>query len=223
MELNSLSSTNFKGQAPKTVEIDPQELKSYISESEPDSFDKEEALNDYADKLVQIKQNVHPLTCLAGVASAVIAMKKGRNVVGALRGVSAKTIGVVSNAALNIAQKVSKKANFDSARKAVDSFTQGLAAKTNENNSKITKSFVDTVDTIFAKTVDGVREEKGAKMLSKLNDNGVYLNKGSLFDNGIALAGGLFAADKVSDITENSLDNSEIKKETAKIIDFIAD
>ncbi len=182
-----------------------------------------EKMANFKKDVKEAKQDVHPLTCLLGVLAGVCAIVKGNKAVGWARSAVAVSGGAVAKGAVKVASKVAKSIDADKAVAKINGVVGKLSEKTNVNNDKLVTPFVDTVDKIFSRTVDGVTEKKGQAVVEKINNLGIYFNPGSLFDGLVAGALAYKAADVVSDGSESGLDRMAINTSARRNLGEIAE
>ena len=235
MQIGAINSVNFKGVQKadsemvksgkpeylkdKTIDVDYLNLSS---DDETDSFDEVSAdefvdgLNKFKQDVKNAKQNVHPLTCLAGTVAALCALTKGSKAIAWTRSAAALAGGTAAKGVVKAASKVVKSIDTEKATGKINGLVARLSEKSNVNNPKIEEAVVNTVDTVFSRTVNGVPEKKGNAFVKVLNKFGIYLNAPSLFDVGVATIGAYKAADIISDGSEASLDSFAISESAKK-------
>ena len=229
MQIGAINSVNFKGYQKAQDLGDAEFVKpDNTSDLSGDKFefssdDLLEGIDKFRKDVKEAKQNVHPLTCLLGTAAAVCALTKGSKAVGWARSAVAVAGGAVANGAVKVASKVVKSVDADKVSGKINGVVDQLSKKSTVNNEKLVKPFETTVDKIFSRTVDGVAEKKGEKVVEKLNNLGIFFNPGSLFDG--LVAGGIAykAADIVSDGSETGLDKMAIDGSAKRNLGEIAE
>ena len=162
------------------------------------------------------QQDVHPLTCALGLATAAFAFKNGKKVASCARSTVAVMGGAVAKTVTKLASKVVKSIDFNKASEKINGVVESLSSKVEANDPKLKESFVNTIDIIFSRKVDGKMQQKGEAVVGLLNKFGVYLNKPSMADAVIAGVAAYKAADIATDYSEGFQDSQAIKMSAKK-------
>lgn len=175
----------------------------------------EERMQNFKKDVLKANNDVNPLTCIAGVAAGIAALKGGSKAVGWIRSAAAKTAEEVSKSAVKLASKAKKSIDVNKAQKGIHEYFSKFTGTSNVNDAKLTSKVSDVVDSIFSKEVveNGVTKKVGKSkgFVELLNKNGIFLNKRSLIDNGIAAGAAYLAADVTSDVIEGQSDKEKIE------------
>ena len=218
MQIGAINSVNFKG-AQKTNE--PEFLKDEIDvdyrdlSDDGDSFELSEKqalenIENFKKDVKDSQQDVHPLTCLVGLAAAGLAFKNGRKAIACARSAVAVVGGAVAKGATKVASKVVKSIDYNKASAKINNTVSALASKSEVNDPKLTQAFENAIDTVFSREVDGKMQEKGKAVVGVLNKFGVPLTKQGLVDAIGAGAIAYGAMDVTTDLTEGAQDKHKI-------------
>ena len=193
MQISAINSVNFGNNYKANEPIET----SFVDDDTQDVWEKHEKVVNKA------RSDVSPLTCIAGIASGLFALKKGSKLVSIVRSAVAKGADEI----LGVAKKITKKELPEKLTDLTDKFGKPAVK---DHSKKVLDKFTDVVDSIFG-------EGKAEKVADSLKKNDIYLNGKSLFDNATAAVGAIAAMDVVSDVTEENIDNHNIQESAQEV------
>ena len=204
--INSVNFGNYRRDFDEPIDVDFEVVNEDTQRGGIDEFigDVNKANND-----------VSPISCILGVVAGLIAIKNGSKAIGLIRNAIATGAEGIANGAVKVASKAKKSIDTTKASEKITSFCNKFRGISEVNDEKLTQKVAGVVDSIFGREVviDGQVEKitKSKGFIETLNKHGIFVNKKSLFDNGLALALGWGAADVASDVAEDSIDSRNIK------------
>lgn len=214
MQIGAINSINFgKSHRDYDEPIDVQ-----YSVLEEDSRDP--GMDQFIKDFNKANNDVSPISCIFGLVAGLTALRATSKGVGILRGLAATGAEKVSSGAVKFASKFKKTINVEDANKTINGFFEKFRGRSEVNDEKITSKVSGIIDSIFGKEVikEGQVEKikKSTGFINTLNKNGIFLNKKSLFDNGVAAVFAYGAADLASDVSEDAIDRKHINASAVK-------
>ncbi len=218
MQVGSVNSFNFKGlesskrsQAEDYKFGDDYTVRTESENSVADSLNIEEKLNKFASSVDKANNDVHIGTVLIAGATFLGLLYKGRKVIDLGTRMAATAGEVVAKGGVKLINSL-KKTPVETTEKTlnnISSAVSGFREKVGKKDEKFLEGIKNTVDKIAPKKGEGV-----AYILDKFGIN----NKTSIATTAAAAVGATAIADKVSDVTENKLDNKDIDRAKKELL-----